>query len=107
MCNRAQGRPRKWAAAMGAHRAHLLLLWRGFVCLTLQSLHPQPGPKGSQLRVLRGTGVPSGSEARSTGDSGGLLWSWTLVGQLFARLVARRPYGRGGAGSQAFQHTLP
>lgn len=56
---------------MGAHRAHLLLLWRGFVRLTLQSLHPQPGLKGSQLRVLRGTGVPSGSEARSTGDSGG------------------------------------
>lgn len=72
MCNRAE--PQDVGHGHGEHQGEcLLLLWGGVVCLTLQSLRPQPGLSCSQLRLLGGPGV-----SQSLRPRGQVIWGRLL-----------------------------
>lgn len=72
------------------HGEYLLLLWGGMVCLTLQSLRPQPGPELLKAEALkRPRGLP-GSEAWRTGYLGGATVELDFS-ETASPLVAREP----------------
>lgn len=64
------------------HGEYLLLLWGGMVCLTLQSLRPQPGPELLTAEALK----------RHRGQ---VIWGQATVKLYFSEmaspLVAREP----------------
>lgn len=89
MCNRAE--PQDVGHGHGEHQGEcLLLLWGGVVCLTLQSLRPQPGPELLTAEALRRPrGLPV-SEAQRTGDLGAATVK-LYFSEMASPLVAREP----------------